>query len=220
MKRLRSVILTTVCLVTLPLLAAAGEVLPAEVAGEWWNQQDGFQTLSLYLFTDGQGGLFTATSRSKATATYDRKFSLLRVVADGDTYLFAYNPAAKSLTSLGSSYTKWPLLKQRANLEQFIAQHFNQLWALRAKRLDVGQWVIHYRGEFARTTLDDGSYQLKITGDVLAIGEDAVHLGAEFHVAEDGSGSLSRYGAGVRLPISEITDPGQLEQVTKLRQPK
>src|SRR5262245_20989380 len=116
--------LIAVCLATLQLFATAADSLPPEIAGEWWNERDGFQTLSLYLLIDGEGALFTATGGAKAKASYDKKFSLLRIVTAEGTYLFHHDPVAKTLASRVASYEKWPLKRQRANLDEFIAHHF------------------------------------------------------------------------------------------------
>lgn len=209
--------LIAVCFVTLQLFATAAEPLPPEVSGEWWNERDGFQTLSLYLLKDGEGALFTATGSAKAIANYDKKFLLLRIVADKDTYLFQHDPVANTLTSRGSSYEKWPLKKQRLNLDQFIAQHFTPEWRLSAKRLDIGSWIIHYRGEVERGKLPNDSYELRITGDVLAIDGDKVRIGAELRVAEDGSGSLNMFGVERYI---QPRDAKQREQFFELSKPK
>lgn len=47
--------------------------------------------------------------------------------------------------------------------------------------------------------------------------EETVRIGAEFRVAEDGSGSLSLYGAGKTFQVSDLK---QREQFLKMSQPK
>lgn len=166
------------CFVAFRLCALAADSLPQSIVGEWRNEREGFQTLSLYLFADGQGALFTATGATKATASYDIVVQLLRVVTDEGTFVFAHDDIANTLSSRGASYEKWPLKKQRAKIDQFIADHFTPEWSVTAKRLDVGRWIIYYRGELERVKRTDGSHDLRITGDVLTIdGRDRPYRG-------------------------------------------